>query len=300
MLFAYDELVWKGGSVGTASGFINGGNIGVNYPGLSPTGFSLAFGTSARGIMSPGSQAAADSVRADDAQDIFYDLFANTTNPSFGATVVNANPMTADGNYPYSPNTIIQTALLPVFPFTPNRALTNGAADLQVGGAGGLSSPQTIAPGPFRDVRFNDGVVVNFGPGVYDMRDVSIGKNVTVNVTDQTIFQIDENFEPNDGLLFGTNLGHTGKARLFVGGFGNNVSTTQTTNFSHDAIIHMQYFAPTAWLDLGGGNQLFGRFWAQRISGDPNNNVTMVVPEAGGALMLAMAWAALGVGRRRR
>src|SRR6185295_18611089 len=81
VLFAYNELIWKGGSVATNSGYIMGGNIGVNYPGA---GITLAFGTSGRGIMSAGSQAVADSVRADDAQDVFYTLFANQTNPSFG------------------------------------------------------------------------------------------------------------------------------------------------------------------------------------------------------------------------
>ena len=45
----------------TNSGYIVGGNIGVNYA-ATGGGLSLAFGTSARGIMSVGSQAVADGV----------------------------------------------------------------------------------------------------------------------------------------------------------------------------------------------------------------------------------------------
>jgi hypothetical protein len=304
VLFAYNELVWKGGSVATNSGYIMGGNIGVNYPGA---GITLAFGTSGRGIMSAGSQAVADSVRADDGQDVFYTLFANQTNPSFGATVLDPNPDTInfpDGNYPFTAP-IINTIDLPTLPFTPNRALTNGASDLTVGGAGGLPSPQTISPGAFKDVRFNDNVVVNLGAGVYNLRNLSIGKNVTINVSDATILQIDQRFDPNDDLLFGTNPGYHGGAKILVGGFGDNPNTERTTNFAHGAEVHAQYFAPNSWLDLGGGNELYGRFWANRITGDPNNNVTMVVPEPATAALLGIALGALFIiwrrwGRRKR
>ncbi|MGH7132902.1 MAG: hypothetical protein ACREJO_13250 [Phycisphaerales bacterium] len=300
VLFAYDELVWKGGTPATDSGRIYGGNIGVNYADRSPTGFALSFGTSARGIMSPGSQAVAHNVRADDAADIFYYLYANAVNASFGATVNNPNPDTVgypDGNIPFT-GPIIDTPNLPVLPFTPNRALTNGAADLTVNGSGGLPSPQTLSPGAYRDMRFNDNAVVNFLAGTYDIRNLSMGMNVTINVTDATILQIDRNFDPNNNLTFGANPGHNGGARILVGGFGNNVNTTRTTNFSQNAEIHAQYFAPTAWLDLGGNNELFGRFWAQRITGDPNNNVTFVVPSPAAAALLTLAGALAH--RRRR
>lgn len=85
-LFAYDSLVWKGGTNqnGKDWGHIYNGNVGVNNPDSNPGdgNFVLDFGTSARGIMSPGSQLVGDSVRADDAADIIYQLFANTLNPT--------------------------------------------------------------------------------------------------------------------------------------------------------------------------------------------------------------------------
>jgi hypothetical protein len=241
VLFAYDELIWKGGHGST--GYINGSNIGVNYPGM---GITMSFGTSGQGVMSPGSQAAADIVRSDDPADVFDTLFANGVNPSFGATVNNPNPATTHGNWPYA-GPIIATGDLPVFPFTPNRASTNGASDLTLG-----AGTHSVLPGVLRDVRFNDNAVINLGAGTYDMRNLSIGKNVTVNLTDNTILQIDRRFDPNEDLQFGTNAGHNGLGKIFVGGFGANPSTTPAVQFSHDAEIHMQLFAPTAWLNIGG------------------------------------------------
>lgn len=293
VLFAYNELVFKGGSVATNSGFITGGNIGVNYAGLSQSAFSLEFATSNRARMDDGFQAVADSVRGD-AAGSFFDLFANSVNPSFASQIRGSGPTAYSGP-------IVPTMSLPTLPFTPNRALTNSAADLTVNGSGGLPSPQTIAPGAYRDVRFNDNSVVTFGAGTFDLRNLSIGKNVTINVSDSTILQIDRQFNPNDFLIFGANPGSTGLAKILVGGFGDNPTTTRSTNFSHSAEIHAQYFAPNSWLDLGGGNELYGRYWALRITGDPNNNVHFV-PAPGmlaGVLMIG-ALGAVGGTRRRR
>ncbi len=190
---------------------------------------------------------------------------------------------------------IISAGSLPILPFTPNRALTNSASAVTLSSAGG---PHNLAAGAYQDVRFNDNTVVNLGAGVYDMRNLSMGKHVTINVLDTTILQIDRQFDPNDFLMFGTNAEHHGGAHVYVGGFGDNVSTTRSTNFSHNAVIHMQYFSPTAWLDLGGGNELYGHYWADRITGDPNNNVTMEIPAP--PVLWVLAGAGLVASRRRR
>ena len=295
VLFAYDQLTWKGGNLATDSGYIVGGNIGVNYP-LSqapsnPTSFSMNFGTTYRGIMSPEYQAVADSVRADDAQDIFYYLFANSTNASFGATVNNPNPDTLnypDGNYPFT-TPIIATASLPVLPFTPSNTRMASEPDLTVA----QDAVVSLTPGDRRDVRFNDGAVVTLTDGLYNMRSLSMGVGVTVNVTDNTTLQIDEDWFLNNNLSFG--LGTNSGARVYIGAYGINVNTTRVTTFSKNNEIHAQYFAPTGWLDLGGGNELYGRYWAQRITGDPNNNVYFeVVPEPSGAIALIGGLGALG------
>src|ERR1043166_4328750 len=93
VLFAYDQLIFKGGN-GTTTGFINGGNIGVNYPGLAHTGaFSLDFATGPGGNprMWNFTQALAASVNGG-ALGSFYDLYANTTNNSFASEIRNSGP----------------------------------------------------------------------------------------------------------------------------------------------------------------------------------------------------------------
>ncbi len=268
VLFAYDEMILKGATGASPRGHIRGGDIGVNYPTTNPTDFSLSYATSGRVIMDPGSQAVADSVRASSPDGIFFDLFANRVNASFAPTINGTGPI------PFTPP-IIQPANLPAFPFTPGRALTDNANDLTVGGTG-VPSPYTFAPGAYRDVRLNNGVTVHFGDGTFDLRSLSIGANVTIEVTDQTILQIDQDISVNDGLRFG--VGTTSGARIFLGALGFNPDAAPVVNFAHYAEIHVQFFSPTGWLDLGGRNQLFGRYIADRITGDPNNNVTLEFP----------------------
>ncbi len=268
VLFAYDEMILKGATGSSPRGHIRGGDIGVNYPTANPNAFALSFATFGRVIMDPGSQAVADSVRATSAEGIFFDLFANRVNASFAPTILGTGPT------PYTPP-IIDAANLPVFPFIPGRALTDNAADVTVGGTG-APSPFTFTPGAYRDVRFNNDAVVSFGDGTFDLRSLEIGRNVTIKVTDQTILQIDGGISINDGLKFG--LGTHSGAQIFLGAFGFNPTANPVTNFAHNAEIHVQFFSPTGWLDMGGRNQLFGRYIAQRITGDPNNNVTLEFP----------------------
>lgn len=268
VLFAYDEMILKGATGSSPRGHIRGGDIGVNYPTANPNDFALSYATSGRVIMDPGSQAVADSVRCSSTDGVFFDLFANRVNASFAATIGGTGPT------PFTPP-IIQPANLPAFPFTPGRALTDNASDVTIGGTG-LASPFTFTPGAYRDVRLNNDVTVNFGDGTYDLRSLEIGRNVTVNVTDQTILQIDRGMSINDGLQFG--LGTHSGAQIYLGALGFNPSATPVVNLAHYAEIHVQFFSPNGWLDLGGRNQLFGRYIARRISGDPNNNVTLEFP----------------------
>jgi hypothetical protein len=268
VLFAYDEMILKGATGASPRGHIRGGDIGVNNANPNPNDFALSFATFGRVIMDPGSNAVADSVRASSAEGIFFNLFANRVNASFGPIIDGTGPT------PFTPP-IISDANLPLFPFTPGRALTDGAADVTIGGTG-IPSPFTFTPGAYRDVRLNNGVVVSFGDGTFDLRSLSIGTNVTVSVTDQTILQIDRGLSINDGLKFG--VGTFSGAQIFLGAFGFNANQSPVTNLAHNAEIHVQFFSPNGWLDLGGRNQLFGRYIARRISGDPNNNVTLEFP----------------------
>jgi hypothetical protein len=133
-----------------------------------------------------------------------------------------------------------------------------------------------LAPGAYRDVRVNDGKTLNLGDGLYDFRSFSVGTDVTVNATDLTVIQVDRNWSVNDGLQFG--VGTQSGPRVYLGALGFNPNGEPVCNFAHRAEIHMQFFSPTGWLDMGGANELFGRYWAQRISGDSSNNVTRQDP----------------------
>src|SRR6185436_2646460 len=106
-----------------------------------------------------------------------------------------------------------------------------------------------------------------------NMRNLSIGKNVTINTDPNTILQIDLKFDSNDKLKFGNGASCSG-AKVYVGACGLNWTTERAVTFAHGSIVYGTFFVPTGWIDIGGGNNLFGHFWARRISGDPNNNVT--------------------------
>ncbi len=269
VLFAYDEMILKGAVGALDRGYIHGGDIGVNFPGRGQDGSpSLSYATSGRLMMDPGSNAVAHSVRASNPEGVFFNLFANAINANFSATILGAGPL------PFTPP-IIPANALPPLPFTPGRALTEGANDVLVGGAG-FPSPHALAPGAYRDVRVNDGGTLNLSDGLYDLRSFSVGTNVTVNVTDRTTMQIDRQWSINDGLQFG--VGTLSGARVYVGALGYDANELTVCNFAHLSEIHMRFFSPTGWLDLGGMNKLYGRFWAQRITGDPSNDVTRQDP----------------------
>ncbi len=139
VLFAYDELILKGAVGVIDRGYVHGGDIGVNYPDRGQDGSpSLSYATLGPVVMDAGSNAVADSVRAANAEGVFYNLFANSVNANFSATILGAGPL------PYT-TPIIAPENLPVFPFTPGRALTDGAADVLVGNTG-LPSPHTLDP----------------------------------------------------------------------------------------------------------------------------------------------------------
>lgn len=317
-LFAYDSLVWKGGADLTGSGggdwgHIYNGNIGVNLSsaaaGLGAGNFSLDFATSNRGIMSPGFQAVADSVRAD-AAGVFSYLFANTLNASFAATVNNPNPSTAKGEYPFT-TPIIAVGSLPTLPFTPQATL----AAFQAAAGANYVAPFTVAAGTtitldptkyYGGIDVRDGATVKLGDASYRVWDfTAIGKNVAFQVTDKSVLNVDVHFNPNDNFRFG--IGTNAGAQLNIGAQTptyDNGGPSRVTNFSHDAIIYAQYFAPSGWLDLGGGNELYGRYWAEVISGDPNNNVTYEspppsVPEPSTLLLLGSGLAGLMTWRWR-
>lgn len=294
VLFATQELQFKGGGGTLASGgMIVGGNIGVNNP-----GGTLMYSTSAVAHMSPGTWAVADNASSGpNSNGSLHWLYANSVNQGWvggsGATVVDPNPATLSpigvGQYAWNASGGL-FASMPTLPFVPSYQRMASANDVLVNG-----TTVNLSPGDYRDVEFRSSAVVNLGDGVYNMRSLKIGSSnpgVVVNVTDKTVLQIDQYFDAGDRMRFGANPESNGGACVYVGSIKNsandfyNTTTERTTNWGHfgrgsGGSLHMQYYAPNGWLDLGGDMELYGRYWAYRITGDPGNNLylEMVVPE---------------------
>ncbi|MGH2407137.1 MAG: Ig-like domain-containing protein, partial [Candidatus Limnocylindrales bacterium] len=278
-LFAFNSLTWKGGALLNSGdwGHIYGGNVGVNNAAPNSSTFVLNFGTSGRGIMSPGSELVGDSARADDSQDVIYYFFANRLNPSFGASVLNPNPSTTKGNYPFGPLPVLAQ---PALPFT---AYSTMSAFQAAAGVGNYIAPFIVYPGQtfsldatkwYGGIDVRDGATIKLGNGTYRVWDfTAIGKKVTFTTTDATTLNVDVHLNPNDDFKFG--VGTNAGTHLNIGAATSTYanSNARVTTWSNRAEIWAQYFAPTGWLDVGALTTMHGRFWAQTITGDPNDNV---------------------------
>ena len=321
VLFATQDLLFKGGG-GTlpTGGMIVGGNIGVNN-----VGGTLRYSTDAIAHMSDGTWAVADDARSGtETAGTLYWLYANTVNPGWttngGATVLQQNPATSTppdvGQYPWTAPLLTS---LPPLPFTPSYQRMELESDLTLGGAGGTlydAGGYDLDPGNYRDVEFKapgtsdpNQAIINLVDGVYNMRSLKVfsaNPGVVINVRDGTILQIDMNFDAGDRMRFGANHDHHGCAKVYVGAIKNssndyyNPTTERVTNWGHDGrasggSLHMQYYAPNGWLDLGGDMELYGRYWAYRITGDPGNNVYLqCIPTTTVTLLSALGPIALG------
>lgn len=287
VLFALTDLSFKGRDADATRGFIIGGNVGVNRidptPNDSNHQLRMGGGGSAHPVvMSPGTQVVSDSMGLGGSDVTVWDMYANV----WGNTNLQANRNS--GPTAFTPTIV---ALLPSLGFTPNRALTNGAADFNVP----ENTTATLAPGSVRrDVTVRDGATLNLGAGVYDLRNLRCGTDVTINVTDQTILRIDGEFSMNNDGFFG--VGTQGLAQVFCGSYQVG-SNDATIHFSRRTEAHGWFYAPNGILNLGNHTDLFGRFWADQIGSDWNVNVTYT-PTPGALGLVALG--GMVAGRRRR
>ena len=208
-----------------------------------------------------------------------YDLFVNRLGSSSPGAVRDAQaafsgPIVNGTAVPYA-----ITGDLPVFPFTPNRASTNAAADVTVSNGDTL----TLGPGTYRDLVVKDSTAshtttLNLGDGVYDFRNVKLGKDVVVNTTDNTVLMIDQAFELGNGSTFG--VGTSAGTQLFVGAYGLIGSNDEAAGLGRDnPILYAQLWCPFGDFNMGNHSDLYGRFWARDIGSDWNTNVTYMVPD---------------------
>jgi hypothetical protein len=268
VLFALDEMVIKDGAQ------LLGGNVGVNGCGLLSGNPRLRFGGSA--FMSDGAQAVSDTARI-------------TSDASIDEVFVN----TISGNPPVVPRTCGPT------PFACADCANNGcivsAANLaafiasecgdfatfticpsnNVTVASGTTV--TLPPGCYGDVRVNDHGTLILGSGQYNFKSLSLGKFVTVYVTDQTHVDIAENVFMNVRAFIGLSNGKPSCGAVFCVR-SDGITNGNSVGFSSGGNISGQWIVPNGKVDLGASTIFHGRILARSFGSDPNITITFCVP----------------------
>jgi hypothetical protein len=242
--------------------------------------------------MSPGTNITGYQFRLGDLATV-YDAFRNeslgvgwppTINPETGELVVRGNvynftpPIIAGLSTPEQLGELLECNKSD---FT---ASTNEDDDRTVvDSPGDVDPPVKILTGSFlpngtyRDLRVQDGTTLHLGAGVYTFRRFNTGRNTNIYTVPGTIIQITNDTDPNTldfnfgvGFFFGSEdpsiesvscICYLGDDMNFASGTGNG---------EFWGVIK----APYADLSLGKTNTLNGRFYANNINSDFNDNVT--------------------------
>lgn len=262
VLFAFDELNFKGRDGNPSRGFIRGGNVGVNNPdphGInhSPYAPVLSMGGGGSGhqvVMDDGKQVVGDTVRIGETSSI-WNLFANEVQTSFDPSVLRDPPRT-----PYT-GPIIDPGLLPSCPpFNP------GALNITVPKGGSLA----LAPGDYGDVRVQDNGTLTLAAGIYNLKSFNNGKKVRILTDQATDVRVAQDFSTNDGGF----VGPADCARFCVRSDGVSHNDA-SVSFGRNTEVHGQFLVPNGRMNLGHSTDMFGRFWAQTVSSDFNVNMTL-------------------------
>jgi hypothetical protein len=268
VLFALTDLEFKGRNADPTRGFISGGNVGVNcIDDFDPLGPVMSLGANGAVVMSNGTQVVTDSGRINDNANV-YDLFVNDRWGSTAPTIRHDGPLT------FTPPIM---NVLPPFP-----VCNPGTAPIFVATNGTLN----LAPGSYGDVRVNDGGTLNLSAGHYQLNDLSCGRRVTIHTVAGVHVTIAETMTFNNESYVGPDC--TAQFELCSVGVG---PLEATVAFARKSIIYGRFWVPNGRINLGDATDLYGKFWADRISSD--NNVNM---ELCGGQPLAIApttWSAI-------
>ncbi len=167
----------------------------------------------------------------------------------------------------------------PVLPSFPSEAALAAQPDVTLPPGFLLNLP----PGDYGDVDVNDDGILTLTAGVYNLRSLRTGRNVTINTVGGTEVRIAVDFRSNNDLVIqGSDL-----ARFYIRSDGLGPSTFSWTlgyNTLSDCAttiaVRGQFFVPNGRINLGDCTNIFGRVWADVIRNDTNINVTYRAPAA--------------------
>src|SRR6266404_102149 len=282
VLFASESLLFSGSlpNDGGARGRILGGNVGVNgVGGFTPA--QVQSGRRRRGqsqpatpqprlrfgpqkvFMSDGTQVVSDTAWLTSSHDV-AEVFVNTLKGSPRVFPRTCGPTRFDCIDPQH-NACVTRDFPSCQDFSPGRRRITVAA----------SDTKDLAPGTYGDVRVGDGGVLNLSAGIYALRSLVLGKNVTVNTTDQTDVRIAQRMSMGTHPSIGPACGAKFCVRSDNASGGSGGSSV---GFNRSGAIHGQWLVPNGDVDLGTATDITGRVWARTISSGFNVNATYCSP----------------------
>ena len=126
-----------------------------------------------------------------------------------------------------------------------------------------------LAPGSYGDVRVNDRGVLNLAAGVYNLKSLSLGKNVKVMTTASTDVRVATGVSMSSSPFIGPACG----AKFCVRSDGIS-PLAQSVGFSTNGKISGQWIVPNGQVNLGGATEISGRIWARSFGSGSNVLVT--------------------------
>jgi hypothetical protein len=266
VLFAIEELDFKGGQGNHGPSVIDGGNIGVNQSGfIRGNDFRMNVCANAQMVMSDNTMVVSDTMRLGDSStpvqecDV-YEVFNNI--PAANNEQSRTGPARA-----FTPPVIKEAPPFPDFACDPGNpfTVTNG-------------SSATMPPGVYGNVNFQNGTTVTLQPGTYTMCNLTTGQHVTVvnPVGGGVVMQSERQFLINDDMQFdGSDCDTIPLVYVRADGVSSNDNAVR---FGQDSEIWGHFFTPAGRLNLGNQTSLHGTFWARAIGSDFNVDVEYCPP----------------------
>ncbi len=256
VLYAMDEIDFKGGMGPVGLSEINGGHVGVKA--IDTNDPVLSIGVNHPVTVADGSQVVAHSMRIN-ANTSVWDWYVNDIYGTGDPEVRHAGP------------TAFDASILPVVPDAPPCA--PGTEDVVVEPGETLD----LAPGAYGDVNPKDDSTLILHAGQYDFRTLLFGKRVTLVLESNTEIRVAERVALNDGYcVTGAGEEPLTDVKFWVCGDGQ-ASDDTTFHFGKNGVFTGDVCVANGIIALGNGTQICGRVLGVKIRSDVG--VTINPPE---------------------